>query len=110
MGVAHAVFELYGGMGVGADEMCCGFDELLSWVAMSMDESYCFVQVAISGVNGDGVWCKVVESTIMVAWNDMDIGFLAEFIQKCFDIISFFVGGVGDVVFDVSKNDELCWA
>ena len=45
----------------------------------------------------------------MVAWNDVYVGFLAKLKKKCFDIVSFLVGGVWDVVFDVSKDDELCW-
>ena len=39
MGVAHAVFELYGGMCVCADEMSGCFYEFLSWVAVTVDES-----------------------------------------------------------------------
>lgn len=39
MGVAHAVFESDCWMGMGADEMGGVFDEFLSWVAVSVDES-----------------------------------------------------------------------
>ena len=102
MGVAHAVFELYGGMCVCTDEMSSCFDELLSWVAMSMDESYCFVEVAVGWVDGDGVWCKVAKSAVVISWNNMDIGFFAQFKKKSFDVVSFLVGGVWDVVFDIA--------